>query len=108
MADTPQQQEIQPGTVEDPDSAGQPEGFGEVEGAEQQVARLEAYLNENFPAEMSAPPGSPDADTPTDVAIRLLTRLSASAHPGRVTRCDEQFCNKPFGHTDAHGWVNVS
>lgn len=108
MPDKPAQQEIQPGTQEDPDNAGQPAGFGEVEDAAHQIARLEAYLNEAFPAEMSAPPGKPDADVPADVAIRLLTKLSATAHPSQVVRCEERFCNKPAGHTDEHGWVNVS
>jgi len=108
MPDQPAQQEIQPGTQEEPDSAGQPEGFGEVEDAAHQIARLEAYLNENFPAEVSAPPGHPDPETSVDVAMRLLTKLSAVAHPSQITRCDERFCNKPSGHTDEHGWVNVS
>jgi uncharacterized membrane-anchored protein YhcB (DUF1043 family) len=43
---------------------------------------------------------------PADTAIRLLTGLTAKAHPSSVLRCDQMYCNKPKNHLDEHGWIN--
>ena len=70
-----------------------------------QVRRLRDYLDSAFPG--AALPG----EHPADTAIRLLRGLSAQPGPHQVAealkpRCGEQYCNKPVGHLDEHGWVN--
>jgi hypothetical protein len=60
--------------------------------------RLVDYLATHYPGEHQ--PG----DHPEDTAIRLLTRLGASAP---TVRCPEAYCNLPTGHQGTHGWVHV-
>lgn len=119
----PEAGEVQPGTVEEPDQAGknpervEPTALDRLQGRlgdsaadpadAAEIDRLADYLSDNFPDEVAQPPGKPEGETVVDVAIRLLTKLSASAHPSQITRCDEQFCNQPLHHTTPHGWTNV-
>jgi len=72
----------------------------------QQIARLKAYLNQAHPEEMVAT-NRQHPEHPADIAIRLLQGMSA-VHPTAVTRCAQNYCNKPDGHADEHGWVNYS
>lgn len=66
----------------------------------QQVARLKEYLSTWYPD--AALPGEHAADT----AIRLLQSQAAVDVSILIApRCREQYCNKPDGHTDEHGWI---
>lgn len=79
---------------------------GEEETAEQALSRLEAFLDQTFPAERDRSNHQvPEGDV--DMAIRLLTGLAAfkASHEPNV-RCKEPYCNKPLGHLDAHGTVH--
>lgn len=71
----------------------------------QQISRLKHFLEITFPDEMSTS-NRQHKEHPADIAIRLLTGLTARAHPSQLQRCDEQYCNKPQGHADEHGWIN--
>lgn len=64
-----------------------------------QVARLSDYLWSHFPDEM-ARTNTQLPEAPADVAIRLISSLHASTPPTVVRRCDQPYCNQPYGHTD--------
>jgi hypothetical protein len=73
---------------------------------EHQVLHLEAYLASQFPDEVHRT-NYQVPETPVDTAIRLLSGLHAQvAVTNPQARCPEQYCNKPVGHRDAHGWVH--
>lgn len=71
----------------------------------QQVKRLKDYLEINFPDEMTRS-NSQHKEHAADIAIRLITGLTAKAHPSQVAHCKQDYCNKPEHHIDEHGWVN--
>jgi len=71
----------------------------------QQVGRLKTYLEINFPDEMVRS-NAQVKEHPADIAIRLLTKFTATVHPSQQLRCDQQFCNKALNHLDEHGWIN--
>jgi hypothetical protein len=70
-----------------------------------QIKRLKDYLEIAFPDEMTRSNKQVE-EHPADTAIRLLTGLTAKAHPSSVLRCDQMYCNKPKNHLDEHGWIN--
>lgn len=73
---------------------------------EQEVDVLEGYLRESFPEEFRRT-NRQVPETPVEIAIRLLAGLHAHVAAGSPdVRCQERFCNKARGHTDAHGWVH--
>lgn len=68
-----------------------------------EVDRLTQFLFDRFPGEMDRT-NRQVAETPVDVAIRLLSALSGQGTS--IERCDREYCNKPRGHQDLHGWVH--
>lgn len=67
-----------------------------------EVNRLQTFLMTAYPQEM-ARTNVVKAESPVDVAIRLLRGLGASAP---VARCSDQYCNLPANHDGSHGFVN--
>ncbi len=72
-----------------------------------EIAKLAAFIDETFPRELDRT-NTQVPDSPVDVAIRLLMRLSATAGPHAITRCDQEYCNRPQGHTGDCGIVHAS
>jgi hypothetical protein len=69
---------------------------------EQQEKRLVEFLEERFPDQVDF-----RQEFPIEAAIRLLTGLHAHrANRADASRCSAEFCNKPDGHRDGHGWVH--
>ena len=68
-----------------------------------QIARLQEFLQTRFPDEVNRT-NRQRPETPIETAIRLLDGLSTFGP--EVSRCAEQYCTKPAGHTDAHGVVH--
>jgi hypothetical protein len=67
-----------------------------------EMNKLRSFLMQAFPREMHRT-NITNAETPVDVAIRLLKGL------GVVTageRCSEEYCNLPANHDGSHGFVN--
>lgn len=69
------------------------------------VLRLATFLRENFPHQVGRTDGV-STEHPVDVAMRLLQGLTSSQPAGE--RCHDQYCNKPVGHSDDHGWVEYT
>lgn len=67
-----------------------------------EVNRLNTFLMQAFPAEMGRT-NRPVAETPVDVAIRLLRALGST---GAGPRCSEEYCNLPDAHNGDHGFVS--
>lgn len=72
---------------------------------QQEVERLDTFLAEHFPEELTRT-NVQQPESTVDIAIRLLTALAAKVPPSQQERCTDQYCNKPFGHRDIHGWVH--
>lgn len=70
---------------------------------DQQLKRLAAHLEAHYPAEFQRQ-NLQEPEAVADIAIRLLTQYEASSK-AVVTRCKTEYCNKPSGHRDEHGWV---
>lgn len=73
--------------------------------ASAELDRLHLWLAQHFPDEVTRT-NTQQPEGPVDLAIRLLSGLSASVPPSQQERCTESYCNKPAGHTDIHGWVH--
>lgn len=71
-----------------------------------QVLDLQAFLEQHFPAEVDLTNRQVPERT-VDTAIRLLLSLSVTAPASQVTRCTEEYCNQPQGHTTPHGVVHT-
>lgn len=70
-----------------------------------EVAKLATFLEDTFPEERNRS-NRQVPESPVDTAIRLLQALSASAPLSALPRCGEEYCNKPQGHGEVHGWVH--
>lgn len=73
------------------------------ESATDQVARLQIFLEERFPEEVTRT-NRQVKETPVETAMRLLSGLATQGT--MIQRCAEEYCNKSLGHTDHHGWVH--
>lgn len=88
-----------------PGAQAYPQGLGTADDSAE-VSRLAMFLAVNFPDEVNRT-NVQVPESPVDVAIRLLTGLHAhTANAEPDVRCAQEFCNKPQGHTDVHGWVH--
>jgi hypothetical protein len=67
-----------------------------------EMNKLRTFLMMAYPREMHRS-NLTKAETPVDVAIRLLKGLSSTA-PG--PRCTDEYCNLPLNHDGPHGFVN--
>ena len=72
--------------------------------ADQELQRLGGYLRQHYAGELSRS-NYVHNESVVDVAIRLLTSLSAATLPDDSPRCAESYCNHPLDHIDEHGWV---
>lgn len=70
-----------------------------------EIAKLGGFLEENFPEEMRLS-NLQVPESAVDVAIRLLLALSSTAPLSAVQRCDQEYCNRPAGHSGDCGWVH--
>lgn len=69
-----------------------------------EVNRLNSFLMRSFPEAMGRT-NRQAPESPVDVAIRLLSGLSATGvHP----RCPAEYCNLPAQHDGEHGYVNYT
>jgi hypothetical protein len=67
-----------------------------------ELNRLRSFLMQAYPREMHHA-NLTRAESPVDVAIRLLKGLSAiSTGP----KCSDEYCNLPANHDGQHGFVN--
>lgn len=72
-----------------------------------QVKRIREYLDEEFPASQDL--NRPEGEHPADTLIRIARHQREALRAlQREARCTEQYCNKPAGHSDEHGWVNYT
>jgi hypothetical protein len=71
-----------------------------------QISDLQAFLYERFPDEMDLT-NRQQPERTVDTAMRLLLSLSATAPASQVTRCPQEYCNQPQGHTTQHGVVHT-
>jgi hypothetical protein len=69
-----------------------------------EINRLNTFLMTTFPRATGGH-NRQMAETPVDVAIRLLSGLSAT---GVYARCPSEYCNKPEHHDGEHGVVNYT
>jgi hypothetical protein len=69
-----------------------------------EVTKLHTFLMTAFPGAMGRT-NVVAAETPVDVAIRLLQGLSAT---GVFRRCSAEYCNLPDEHDGEHGTVNYT
>jgi hypothetical protein len=67
-----------------------------------EINRLNTFLMSRFPREIGRT-NVAVAESPVDVAIRLLQGLGAT---GTGPRCPEQYCNLPVNHDGNHGYIN--
>jgi hypothetical protein len=67
-----------------------------------EMNKLRSFLMMAFPREMHRS-NLTKAETPVDVAIRLLKGLGAA---GRGPTCTDEYCNLPLNHDGDHGFVN--
>lgn len=69
-----------------------------------EINRLHSFLMTAFPGAMGRT-NVQTPETPVDVAIRLLTGLSAT---GTHRRCTAEYCNLPAEHDGDHGFINYT
>lgn len=69
-----------------------------------EMNRLQTFLMTSFPREMVRT-NVVAAESPVDVAIRLLQGMGSTAI---VARCESEYCNLPQNHDGDHGFVQYS
>lgn len=69
-----------------------------------EMNKLRSFLATAFPREMHRS-NVTKAESPIDVAIRLLRGLGAT---GTGARCSAEYCNLAAGHDGPHGYVQYS
>lgn len=70
-----------------------------------EITKLASFLDDAFPGERSR--SNRQVPEPVvDTAIRLLQSLSAAAPLSVLSRCPQEYCNRPEGHEGDHGWVH--